>query len=88
MVSQAIRSRFGHTLVVHDIDLPHGKGWSPLAWQVLNGQTRIPVTLFEFDELVDNGIIYAQSHLEFQGRQLVEEIRAAQVVYEKGARLE
>lgn len=78
LLPKEVRARFRHTLVVHESDLPHGKGWSPLTWQILEGKSRIPVTLFEAADLVDSGCIYAQSWIELEGHELVEELRAAQ----------
>jgi methionyl-tRNA formyltransferase len=78
LVPSATRALFGHTLVVHESDLPHGKGWSPLTWQILEGRARIPVTLFEAAANIDSGAIYAQRWIEFQGHELVDELRAAQ----------
>ena len=34
-------------LVVHESDLPAGRGFSPVAWQVLEGRNHIPVCLLE-----------------------------------------
>src|SRR5690606_32562138 len=36
-----------HNIVVHASDLPKGKGFSPLQWQILEGASAIPLTLFE-----------------------------------------
>src|SRR3989337_1369707 len=46
-----------HNLVVHESDLPKGKGWSPVTWQILEGKNHIPVTLFEASQSVDGGPI-------------------------------
>jgi len=78
LVPSATRALFKHNLVVHESDLPKGKGWSPLTWQILEGKNRIPITLIEADEKVDSGIIYAQSQIEFSGHDLVDELRSAQ----------
>jgi len=64
-----------HNLVVHGSDLPKGKGWSPLTWQILEGQNKIPVTLFEAEPSVDSGVIYSQQILEFSGHELILELR-------------
>ena len=45
-------------VVVHPSKVPLGKGWSPLAWQVLEGSNNIPVSLFEAVEAVDAGDVY------------------------------
>lgn len=58
IVPSSILGNFAHNLVVHESDLPQGKGWSPLTWQILEGCNRIPVTLFEAVEKVDSGDIY------------------------------
>ena len=78
LLPAATRALFQHTLVVHESDLPQGKGWSPLTWQILEGRERIAVTLFEATDGLDSGVIYAQRWLDFQGHELVDELRAAQ----------
>lgn len=67
IVPPHVLGRFRNNLVVHESDLPQGKGWSPLTWQILEGKNRIPVILFEATEKVDSGPIYAQEWLEFEG---------------------
>lgn len=78
IVSQEILSQFKHNLVIHESALPQGKGWSPLTWQILEGKNSITVTMFEAVEKVDNGAIYAQKLIEFEGYELIDELRAAQ----------
>jgi UDP-2,4-diacetamido-2,4,6-trideoxy-beta-L-altropyranose hydrolase len=70
-------ARFRNTLVVHESDLPHGRGWSPMTWQILQGASRIPVTLIEATGQVDAGPIYAQEWVTFEGHELIGELRAA-----------
>lgn len=67
-----------HNLVVHESRLPGGKGMSPLTWQILEGKNDIPITLFEADKKVDNGEIYLQEFMHFEGHELVDELRADQ----------
>lgn len=67
-----------HNLVVHESDLPKGKGWSPLTWQVLEGKDEIPVTLFEAVEQVDAGPIYGQEMLRLKGTELLPELKHLQ----------
>lgn len=67
-----------HNLVVHESDLPRGKGWSPLTWQILEGKNSIPITLFEAEEGVDSGEIYFQDHIIFEGHELIDELRKKQ----------
>ncbi|MBI2517588.1 MAG: methionyl-tRNA formyltransferase [Opitutae bacterium] len=70
--------RHAHNLVVHESALPHGRGWSPLTWQVLEGKSEIPVTLLEAADEVDAGDIYVQEIIHLRGDELVNELRAAQ----------
>lgn len=77
VVPAAALARFRHSLVVHESDLPRGRGWSPMTWQILEGASRIPVTLLEASEKVDAGAVYAQEWVEFEGHELVQELRAA-----------
>lgn len=70
-----------HNLVVHESKLPKGKGWSPLTWQILEGRDEIPITLFEASEQVDDGLIYFQDIMKFDGTELVEELRNKQGMY-------
>ena len=67
-------------LVVHESDLPHGRGWSPLTWQILEGKNRIPITLFEANTEIDSGDIYIKDYIEFSGDELINEIRKKQAI--------
>lgn len=70
-----------HNLVVHESDLPKGKGWSPLTWQVLEGENKIPITLFEASDKIDAGVIYNKKYIELKGSELLAEIRHQQGLY-------
>ena len=78
LIPPIIRQQFKHALVVHESDLPEGKGWSPLTWQILEGKNRIPITLIEAADEVDSGLIYAQRWVDFEGHELVDELREGQ----------
>jgi methionyl-tRNA formyltransferase len=67
-----------HNLVVHESALPQGQGWSPMTWQILDGASAIPITLFEAVADLDAGPIYLQQQIALQGDELVEEWRALQ----------
>ena len=67
-----------HNLVVHGSSLPHGQGWSPMTWQILEGASRIPLTLFEAVAELDAGPIYLQQQITLQGNELVEQWRTLQ----------
>ena len=46
IVSEEWLALHRHNLVVHASALPKGKGWSPMSWQILEGASTIPITLF------------------------------------------
>ena len=68
------------TLVVHESDLPKGKGFAPIQWQLLEGQSEIKVSLIEATDNVDSGDIFLQSIITFDGTELYEEIREKQAI--------
>ncbi len=70
--------RFCHAVVVHESDVPIGRGWSPVSWQVLEGAVRIPVCLFEAVGDVDAGPVYLRNEMQLAGNELIDEIRKEQ----------
>lgn len=67
-------------LIVHESDLPNGKGWSPLTYQILEGKNKIPITLFEASENFDCGKIYLKDFIELNGTELIDEVRLKQSI--------
>ena len=67
-----------HNIVIHPSDLPKGRGWSPLTWQILEGKNKIPMTLFEATEHVDEGDFYLKDVITFEGHELNDELKNAQ----------
>lgn len=65
-------------VVVHPSKLPKGKGFSPLAWQIVEGSNNIPVTLFEAVGDVDAGDIYLVDYIKLEGYELNDEIKHRQ----------
>lgn len=78
IISAVTRQQYRHTLVVHESDLPHGRGWAPMTWQILEGKNSIPITLIEAVDAVDAGPIYLQERIELSGTELNPEWRALQ----------
>lgn len=78
LASRDVLGRNTHNLVVHESALPQGRGWSPLTWQILEGKSCIPISLFEAHEDVDSGPIYIQMEMKFRGNELVDDLREAQ----------
>jgi methionyl-tRNA formyltransferase len=68
--------RAARNLVVHASDLPRGRGFSPLTWQIIEGLNRIPICLFEAVEAVDAGPVIYRDWIDFRGDELLEELRA------------
>jgi len=65
-------------LVVHESDLPQGKGFSPVQWQILAGKNRIPICLFEATEQIDSGDILLKQYFTLSGYELYDQIRLVQ----------
>jgi len=68
------RNLYKHCLVLHASDLPKGRGWSPHIWAILNGETKITVTLLEAEDVVDSGRIWFKTVFELEGHELLPEI--------------
>lgn len=73
-------TKFKHNIVIHASDLPEGKGWSPLTWQILEGKNQIPISLFEANENLDSGAIYFKDYIKLNGDELIDEIRSSLVI--------
>jgi methionyl-tRNA formyltransferase len=80
ILHREIRSKYKNTLVVHESDLPKGRGWAPMSWQILDGESLIPVTLLEAEDDFDSGSIYLQEWIELKGTELNPEWRAKQAI--------
>lgn len=78
VVDTSVLQRNGLCLVVHESDLPKGRGFAPVQWQVLQGKKDIPVRLLEAIEDVDAGDIYARGTIRLEGWELFDDIRKAQ----------
>jgi methionyl-tRNA formyltransferase len=78
ILKKNILSLHKNNIVVHPSKVPLGKGWSPLAWQILEGQNKIPISLFEAVEKVDAGNVYLLDYIELNGYELNDEIKHQQ----------
>jgi len=65
-------------LVIHESNLPKGKGMSPLTWQILQGKTYVFFTLFNATSKVDNGKIYYKKKIFFSKDLIFDEIKKIQ----------
>lgn len=75
-IDRWIRGRYRHVLVIHESDLPNGRGWSPVAWQILEGRDRITVSLIEAADSIDTGDIWLQEDVYLPSHALADEISA------------
>lgn len=66
-----------YNVVVHQSDLPKGRGFSPLTYQILEGKNDIIVSALEAVEKVDAGPIYYKDILHFEGHELIDELLSA-----------
>jgi len=74
IVAEDVLSRYKNCIVIHESDLPNGRGWSPLAWQILEGRNDIIVSAIKCAYPVDSGDIIKQETLHLDGTELSEEI--------------
>jgi methionyl-tRNA formyltransferase len=74
-IKKELRDKYKRVWVIHESDLPKGRGWSPLAWQILEGRNEIPVSILEAEETIDAGKLLAKDTLVLQGHELSEEIQ-------------
>ena len=70
-----------HNIVIHASDLPNGKGWAPMFWQILEGKDKIVFSMFEISDGVDNGDIYMKEELSLTGYELNDELREKQAQF-------
>jgi len=78
LVPPEVLARNRYNLVVHESDLPKGRGFAPLAWQILEGKNEIPICLLEASDEVDAGVVYYRDVMRFEGHELHNVLRARQ----------
>lgn len=74
IIEREIREKYACTLVIHESALPEGRGWSPFAWQVLEGKREIVISLLEAEDQVDSGALLLQQKVEIEPHELADEI--------------
>jgi len=74
IIRRNVRDRFRRTLVIHAADVPHGRGFAPLNWQIVEGKSGITVTLMEAADKVDSGDVWAKRTMQFEGHELFDEL--------------
>ncbi len=63
-------------IVIHASDLPQGKGFSPLQWQILEGKNSITLTLFNAVKELDAGDFFFKEEIFFEGHELIDELHS------------
>ena len=74
IINKNVIGNFKKVFVLHCSDLPHGRGWSPYAWEILNGSDLLTMSLIEANEKVDTGDIWLQEKIPLNGSELLNEI--------------
>lgn len=69
-----------HNLVVHESNLPKGRGWSPLYRQIINGKSKIVTTLFECSKKMDEGCYYYKKFFLYKKNLLYTELKDLQLL--------
>ena len=69
-----------YNLILHESDLPKGRGMSPISWQVLQGKKNIVFSLIDASEKIDAGKIYYKKKVKFNGTELFEDIKKSQLI--------
>jgi methionyl-tRNA formyltransferase len=64
--------------VVHGSNLPEGRGWSPLTWEVLEGRREFYLSLIEASNRVDSGKVFKKAQFQLKGHELIDEMRQLQ----------
>lgn len=78
IVDNHILQRNVHNLVVHESDLPNGRGFAPMAWQIIEGKRTISVCLIEAANEVDSGDIWLKDQINLVGDELCDDWRKLQ----------
>jgi len=78
IIQKDILDKNKHNIIVHESDLPKGKGWAPLFWQVLEGKNEIVFTMFEANLGIDDGDVYMKDTLNLTGYELNDTLREKQ----------
>lgn len=76
LIARDDRDRYDHVMVLHASDLPKGRGWSPLVWDILAGKEEMTVSLLTAEDGVDTGAIWAKQRFRVPKHALHNEINS------------
>ena len=74
ILDRNIIGNFEHAMLLHASDLPKGRGWSLHIWELLNGASKITVSLLDAAAAVDCGDIYKKITVDIPKSALWDEI--------------
>lgn len=69
-----VLARNRRNLIAHASNLPEGRGFSPLTWQVLEGARSIPLCLLEAVDGVDEGPVVFREWFDIEEHELLPEL--------------
>ena len=75
--------RFQYSLIVHESDLPKGKGFSPVKYQILENKSKINISLIKCDNKIDSGDIFEKSYFIIKPTDIYDEIKKKQFLATK-----
>ena len=78
ILSQKFLNQNNLNLLIHESNLPKGRGFSPLQWQILKDKKLINVCLIEALFKFDSGNIFFKEVIKLDGFELYDEIRYKQ----------
>ena len=78
IIGEDALSRNQHNIVVHESNLPEGRGFAPMTWQILEGKNDIPICLLEAATEADAGDIWLRDIIHLDGSELANEWRPLQ----------
>jgi len=69
-----------HNLVLHESNLPKGRGMSPITWQIIKGGKDITFSILEASNKIDNGKIYFKKIVKINNEKIFFEIKEIQLL--------
>ncbi len=68
-----------NSVVVHESKLPKGRGWSPIAWEIIKNKKKIYFSLIHASNKIDQGNIILQTSINLSGLELFDDIKNIQL---------
>ena len=67
-----------YNFVIHESNLPKGKGFAPIQWQILDNKNKIPVSVININATIDSGDFIIKDYIKFKVNELNDQIRRKQ----------